>query len=360
MSNVENTSAERSAETPKRQLVSFVIPLMNERETLVQLYDGIASYVPAECDFEVIFVDDGSTDDSWEIILSLTDLYPERVRGIRFRSNRGKAAALTAGYRASRGDVLFTMDADLQDDPKEIPRFLDKLSEGFGLVSGWKAVRHDPWHKVLPSRVFNRMLSVFSGVKLHDHNCGFKCYQGPLAKQLVLHGELHRMVPSLAAIHGFRVAEIVVTHHPREHGVSKYGIERFLRGFNDMLTMAFQRRFRERPSHFINDVGVLYFIGSLLLVATGLLHGIGQTSGIMFVLTGAVFAGMGVGTFIAGQLAELIIRGGLKNTWNLPVVEDTAIQKSYRSGEAAGSISTSYSQDEPAESSSAPAGVAAA
>ena len=313
----------------EKQLISFVIPVMNEQKTLVELYQGIARHVPSEYNFEVIFVDDGSSDESWNVVLNLTDVYPDQVRGIKFRSNRGKAAALMAGYNASNGDVLFTMDADLQDDPKEIPRFLDKLAEGYGLVSGWKKVRHDPWHKVLPSRVFNRMLSAFSGVKLHDHNCGFKCYQGSLAKQLVLHGELHRMVPSLAAIHGYKVTEIVVTHHPREHGVSKYGIERFLRGFHDMLTMGFQRRFRERPSHFINDVGVFYFLAALFLVGTGFAKGITETEGVVYAMTGAVFAGLGIATFIAGQIAELIIRGGLKN--DLPIVEDTAIVKAYRS-----------------------------
>ncbi len=177
-----------------------------------------------------------------------------RFAGSRFRQNCGKAAALTAGFRAASGAVIFTLDADLQDDPDEIHRFLEKLGEGFDLVSGWKKVRHDPWHKVLPSRVFNQMLSHFSGVKLHDHNCGFKCYRAEVAKSLTLHGEMHRMVPALSAIGGFKSTEIVVRHHPRVHGVSKYGFERYIRGFMDMVTVGFLRKYRERPSHFLGAI----------------------------------------------------------------------------------------------------------
>ena len=212
-----------SGNVSRTKLLSFVIPLKDEEATLVELHNGIRAHVPDDYDFEIIFVDDGSQDSSWQVVEKLVGRHPEHVRGIRFRRNAGKAAGLTAGFRAARGDFVFTMDADLQDDPQEIPRFLAKLEEGYGLVSGWKKVRHDPWHKVVPSRIFNWMLSRVSGVRLHDHNCGFKCYRGELARQLTLHGELHRMVPSLAAMLGYTATEIVVTHHPRQFGRSKYG-----------------------------------------------------------------------------------------------------------------------------------------
>lgn len=317
----------------KGRLLSFVIPVMNENETLDTLLGGIAHNVPANCEYEVIFVDDGSTDGSWEIIQTLAEIHPDHVRGLRFRSNRGKASALTAGFRAAKGDVVFTMDADLQDDPKEIPRFLAKLDEGYGLVSGWKQVRHDPWHKVLPSRVFNRMLSRFGKVKLHDHNCGFKCYQGSLAKSLMLFGELHRMVPSLATIRGYKVAEIVVQHHPREFGVSKYGIERFLRGFSDMLTIGFQNRFRERPSHGINGLAVGMLGTAAALAAVGLWSGVATVYGAMFVLFGLVFVAMSAATVVTGQLSEMVIRGQLKNDWTQTIVADTGTKEKETSGE---------------------------
>lgn len=316
-------SGRRDTNEPSQKL-SFVVPVMNENETLDTLYRGIEHNVPEGCEFEVIFIDDGSTDGSWEIIQTLAEIHPDNVRGLKFRCNRGKASALTAGFRAASGDVIFTMDADLQDDPKEIPRFLAKLDEGFGLVSGWKQVRHDPWHKVLPSRIFNRMLSRFGKVKLHDHNCGFKCYQASLAKSLTLYGEMHRMVPSLATIHGYTVAEIVVTHHPREHGVSKYGIERFIRGFSDMLTIGFQNRYRQRPSHFVNFVAATMLAAGGTLGLIGLLQNLATMYGLMCGLAGLVLIAMGVSTMVAGQLGEMILRGGLSSEYSLPIVEDTS------------------------------------
>ena len=170
--------------------LSFVIPLMNEEATLEELFAGIQKQASKYGHYEVIFIDDGSTDSSWEVVRGLAKLFPNNVRAMRFRSNRGKAAALQVGFEAARGKLIFTMDADLQDDANEIPRFIAKIEEGYDLVSGWKEVRHDPWHKVLPSRVFNRMLSHFSRVDLHDHNCGFKCYRREVAKNIRLFGVL--------------------------------------------------------------------------------------------------------------------------------------------------------------------------
>ncbi|WP_372894581.1 glycosyltransferase family 2 protein [Stieleria sp.] len=288
--------------------ISFVIPVMNEEATLEELVNGIFQNVDEPEDVEVIFVDDGSTDDSWAVIQALADIHPNHVRGLRFRSNRGKAAALQAGFDVAEGEIIFTMDADLQDDPREIPRFIEKLNQGDDLVSGWKAVRHDPWHKVLPSRIFNRMLSRFSLVKLHDHNCGFKAYRRDVAKSIRLFGELHRMVPSLAGMQGFNVSEIVVEHHARKFGVSKYGIERFLRGFSDMLTIGFLRVYRERPSHFANAFAVAYAAVALIVALSGLICGPFSTNGIICLLAAACLVAMGGACVLAGLLSELMIR----------------------------------------------------
>jgi dolichol-phosphate mannosyltransferase len=288
--------------------LSFVIPVMDEEATLEELVRGIAANIPAGKNHEIILIDDGSTDDSWQVIQALADIHSGLVSGIRFRANCGKAAALAAGFEAAGGDVIFTMDADLQDDPSEIPRFLSKLDEGYDLVSGWKQVRHDPWHKVLPSRVFNRMLSRFSRVKLHDHNCGFKCYRREVAKSIRLFGELHRMVPALSGIRGFRVTEIPVQHHPRRFGKSKYGIERFIRGLSDMLTVGFLRVYRERPSHFANTCAVAYSTVAFALLALSVLIGITTFQGTLAALVGLCFLGMGGASVIAGLFAELMIR----------------------------------------------------
>ena len=287
--------------------ISFVIPAMNEESSLEELVDRIQHHVGPHS-WEAILIDDGSTDDTWAVISALADLNPGIVRGIRLRGNHGKAAGLQVGFDAAQGELIFTMDADLQDDPREIPRFIEKINEGYDLVSGWKAVRHDPWHKVLPSRVFNRMLSFFSKVKLHDHNCGFKCYRRKVAKSIQLFGELHRMVPSLAGMQGFQVSEIVVEHHARRFGVSKYGVERFIRGFSDMLTMGFLRVYRERPSHFANFCAAGYFAFASLLVATSVITGVSSFAGTASLLTATGFGAMGVACVIAGLFCELMIR----------------------------------------------------
>ena len=244
-----------SAENPA---LSFVIPVKDEQATLTSLVGGIAAQAAKITDcWEIIFIDDGSADQSWAVMEQLAAEHQECVKAIRFRHNAGKAAALAAGWKASMGDIVFTMDADLQDDPEEIPRFLDKIREGFDVVTGWKRERHDPWHKVLPSRIFNFILSRVNNVDLHDHNCGFKCYRREVTQSLPMYGEMHRMVPSLAAMQGFRIAEIPVKHHPRQHGQSKYGIKRFLRGYLDMWTVFFLLNFRQRPMHLMGAVSLL-------------------------------------------------------------------------------------------------------
>ncbi len=306
-------------------ILSFVIPIKDEIATLRELRDRIIANTPLGWTVEIIFIDDGSKDGSWEEIERLTGTRAARVRGIRFRYNRGKAAALTAGFRAATGDIVFTMDGDLQDDPVEIPAMLAKLDEGYDVVSGWKKVRRDPWHKVFPSRVFNWMLSRVCGVALHDHNCGYKCYRAEVTRELTLHGELHRMIPSIAAMLGYCTAEIPVQHNPRRHGKSKYGFERYLRGLNDMLSVGFLQRFRERPSHFMGSLAMAHLgIGSLLLI-TGLFTGLSSAVGMVLTMLGGILAITASPLLALGFACELMIRGGLAQSWNLPIDHDTGL-----------------------------------
>ena len=257
---------ENGYQTRKEATLSFVIPLKDEAPTLGELFNKIAEHASAQTSrWEVIFVDDGSTDNSWEVIQGLAAENPDRIKAIRFRRNMGKADALAAGWQECSGDFVFTMDADLQDDPAEIPNFLKKMEEGWDIVSGWKRRRHDPWHKVLPSRVFNLMLSKVNKVKLHDHNCGFKCYRREVVHAIPMYGEMHRMVPSLAAIHGYRTTEIPVQHHPRVHGRSKYNFKRYLRGFLDMWTVNYLQNFRRRPLHFLGSVALAMCAAGVML-----------------------------------------------------------------------------------------------
>ncbi len=240
-------------------MISIVIPVLNEAESLPQLHREIDECGRlAALDFEIIFVNDGSTDHSWETIRDLATK-DHRVRGVRFRRNFGKAAALSAGFAAARGDTILTLDSDLQDDPKEIPRFLKALDEGKDVISGWKRIRHDPWHKVIPSRIFNWMVSRLTGVWLHDHNCGFKCYRAEVFREIRLYGELHRFIPVLASARGFRVGEIEVEHRARKFGKSKYGVRRLVKGFLDLMTVKFLTSFSHRPQHVLGSIGLAAF-----------------------------------------------------------------------------------------------------
>jgi glycosyltransferase involved in cell wall biosynthesis len=240
-------------------MISVVIPVYNERESLAPLHSELAEVARrAGLDLEIIFVDDGSRDGSWKLIADLAEQDP-RVEGIRFRRNFGKAAALSAGFRAARGDRVVTLDADLQDDPHEVPRFLEALSADRDVVSGWKRRRFDPWHKVWPSRFFNFLVSWITGVHLHDHNCGMKAYRAEVLHELRLYGELHRFIPVLAESRGFRVGEIEIKHRPRKFGHSKYGVHRFLKGFLDLLTVKFLTGYGQRPQHALGSIGLISF-----------------------------------------------------------------------------------------------------
>jgi dolichol-phosphate mannosyltransferase len=246
------------------RMLSIVIPVLNEAESLRELHDQLRK-VAQQHDYELdlIFVDDGSTDDSWAIITAIC-LQDGQARGIRFRRNFGKAAALSAGFAAARGPYVMTMDADLQDDPAEIPKFLEAMERDVDVVSGWKQRRYDPWHKVWPSRIFNWMVSRLTGVVLHDHNCGFKCYRREIFERMRLYGELHRFVPVLAAARGWRVGEVVVAHRPRAYGKSKYGLWRIPKGFLDLLTVKFLTGFGQRPQHLLGTLGLASFtLGSI-------------------------------------------------------------------------------------------------
>lgn len=239
--------------------VSVIIPVYNEAESLEELHSQIAQVTQEHSlDLEIIFVDDGSRDKSWKQIRHLGKS-DTSVRGLRFRRNFGKAAALTAGIRAARGELIFMMDADLQDDPAEIPRFLEKLNEGFDVVNGWKQRRLDPWHKVYPSLVFNWLVGRMTGLHLHDHNCGLKLFRSEVGREIRLYGELHRFIPVLANARGFRVTELSVNHRVRKHGESKYGFRRFLRGFLDLMTVAFLTSYGQRPQHMLGAAGLASF-----------------------------------------------------------------------------------------------------
>lgn len=300
-------------------MLSIIIPVYNEVESLRELYKQLTvSCGGAGLDFEIVFIDDGSNDGSWETIRELSQA-DERVEGIRFRRNFGKAAALSAGMKATSGEILMMLDADLQDDPVEIPRFLARLNEGFDVVNGWKERRLDPWHKTEPSKVFNRLVGWLTGLKLHDHNCGFKCFRREVAAELRLYGELHRFIPVLAHARGFRVTEIGVHHRPRQHGHSKYGVRRFLRGFLDLLTVKFLTGFGQRPLHILGGVGLGCFsVGMAGLAWLALLwlsrhlpligSGDGEPIGGRPLLTYSVAALLLGGQLLSlGLLAELIV-----------------------------------------------------
>lgn len=257
-------------------MISIIIPAFDEEESLAILHREIEKVAREHSlEAEILFIDDGSKDQSWLVISKLAREHGN-VRGIRLRRNFGKAAALSAGVEAARGAILLTMDADLQDDPNEVPAFLEQIDNGFDVVSGWKRVRHDPWHKVLPSRVFNFMVSWLTGVYLHDHNCGMKCYQAIVFREIRLYGELHRFIPVLAAARGFKVGELVIQHRRRAFGRSKYGVRRFAKGFLDLLTVKFLTGFGERPSHALGGAGLFCFAvglaGMAYLTATWIVN----------------------------------------------------------------------------------------
>jgi glycosyltransferase involved in cell wall biosynthesis len=290
-------------------VISVVVPVHNEEETVGRLYEELgAALDPLQRPWEVVFVDDGSTDSSFATLTRLHAAAPN-VRVVRLRRNFGKSAALAAGFANAEGDIVVTIDADLQDDAAEIPRLLAKLDEGFDLVSGWKTRRRDPLSRRLLSRIFNRVTSWMSGVHLHDMNCGLKAYRAEVVQGLRIYGELHRFIPVLAHYRGYRIAELPVHHRAREHGSSRYGIERYLRGFLDLLTVSFIGRYRQRPLHLFGGLGLLLSLGGVgiltyLTIDKALGHAIGQrpllTLGVLLVVVGLQF-------FSLGLISEMIL-----------------------------------------------------
>jgi glycosyltransferase involved in cell wall biosynthesis len=294
-----------------RPELSLVIPLFNEAESLAELHASLAAALQPYGDrCEIIFVDDGSVDDSFKRLGGLREA-DRRVKVVRLRSNQGKATALAAGFREAQGRIIVTLDADLQDDPIEIPRFLQKLGEGYDLVSGWKATRHDPGSRRLLSAIFNRVTALMTGVALHDFNCGFKAYRRAVVEELRLHGELHRFIPALASWRGFRIGEIEVTHHPRKYGRSKYGAERVPRGLFDLLTVLMLTRYTTRPLHLFGLLGLIVGLvgfGIVSYLSVGWL--LGQWIGARpLLILGALMMITGVQLVSFGLLAEMIVYG---------------------------------------------------
>ncbi|MDD4805398.1 MAG: glycosyltransferase family 2 protein [Candidatus Cloacimonetes bacterium] len=305
-------------------LLSFVIPVLNEADSLKQLYHEIKTNLGTH-EAEIIFIDDGSTDASFQIMAELA-AHDTSVKVIKFRRNFGKAAALQKGFELATGEVVFTMDADLQDDPIEIPAFLAKLDEGFDLVSGWKKKRLDPLHKRLPSKLFNSVTAHTFKLKLKDYNCGFKAYRKTLVKELSLYGEMHRYIPALAHSLGYKVGEIPVQHRARQYGKSKYGIERYLRGFFDLMTVKMVTQYVKSPLYLFGRVGLLATLaGTLLtiyLAALKIFYGMPLSNrpllflGILMILGGLQFISLGL-------ISELIINR-VTSTQRLPLsIEQT-------------------------------------
>ena len=296
-------------------MLSVVVPVFDERDSLQELADELLPVMQrVGAPFEVIFVDDGSRDGGDRVLADLARDH-DPIRVVRLRSNFGKGAALTAGFREARGDVVITIDADLQDDPAEIPRLLAALDEGADLVSGWKQKRNDPWNKTMPSRVFNGVARRVSGVELHDLNCGFKAYRADVVRALAIPGEMYRFIPVIAASEGFRVAEVPVNHRSRRHGRSKYGFERYLRGLLDLITISFVGRYRHRPMHFFGGMGLLLFVAGFaislyLTIAKILGQAIGDRP---LLILGVLLIVVGIQLFTIGLVSELIQRGRLRS-----------------------------------------------
>lgn len=307
--------------------ISVVIPLLNEEESLKELSDWIVQVMQSNrFSYEILFVDDGSTDGSWKIIEQLSDENPN-IKGIRFHANFGKSQALHAGFEKTAGDVVITMDADLQDNPEEIPELYKMITEeGFDLVSGWKKKRYDSVvMKNLPSKLFNWAARVTSGLKLHDFNCGLKAYKAEVVKAIDVHGEMHRYIPVLAKNQGFiKIGEKVVKHQARKYGKTKFGMERFLNGFLDLITIWFVSRFGKRPMHFFGALGALMFLigfgfASYIGIDKLFINPAGRliTERPQFYIA-LVTMIIGTQFFVAGFLGELILRSS-RNTDNYSV-----------------------------------------
>jgi len=289
--------------------LSLVVPAFNEEESLRELHGSLQTLLSdTGLVGEIVYVDDGSSDGSLEILQELHRADPEHVKVLSFRRNQGKSAALAAAFQVVRGPFVVTLDADLQDDPTEVPRLLQALREGADLVCGWKRERRDPWTKRLPSKLFNRVTGFLSGVRLHDFNTGLKAYRLDVVQTVNIYGELHRFVPVLAAWEGFRVGEIAVRHHPRKYGQSKFGAKRFLHGFFDLVTVMFLTRRGRSPLYFFGAIALVFFLGGLAIDGTFLVRwmlGEGMRVRPLLLLgIGLIIVGIQIGSM--GLLAEML------------------------------------------------------
>lgn len=298
------------------QMISVVIPLLNEEESLVELCQKLERVFDSmKCSYEVIFVDDGSTDNSFSRIKEM-NRRNNRFRCIRLRRNYGKSAALAKGFKSAKGNIIITMDADLQDDPEEIPELVKVLNSGYDLVSGWKKVRYDPFIKRNTSKLFNYVTSKLSGITLHDFNCGLKAYKKDVVKSVKIYGEMHRYIPAIAYLSGFKVTEKPVKHHSRKYGVTKFGASRFINGFLDLLTVVFTNKYMKRPLHFFGSIGLVTslvgFIITVYLSIMKIAEGKPLSDRPLF-LIGIFLIIVGIQFLSLGLIAEMITKTNLKD-----------------------------------------------
>ena len=293
-------------------MISVIIPVFNEIGSLPELMDQLRKVLHIYSKWEILFVDDGSTDGSTEFLNDLSRK-DEKVTLIQFHRNYGKSAALAEGFKRAKGEFLITMDADLQDDPAEIPNLMKKLEEGFDLVSGWKKERKDPISKRFPSKIFNYVTRIMTGVKIHDFNCGLKIYRKAVIKTLDLYGGRHRYIPALAGHNKFRISEIQVNHRPRIHGVTKYGGSRLFHGFFDLISIIFMNRYTQQPLHLFGFFGLFCVLASLTVelyvIGRKIFSGHSFYEHLALMLFGAMLFILGLWFFSIGLIAEMITRG---------------------------------------------------
>jgi glycosyltransferase involved in cell wall biosynthesis len=291
--------------------LSIVIPVFNEQDSIKELYFEIVDTIKSQDQYEIIFIDDGSSDNSISVIKDLIN-QDSKIKLISFYRNFGKSAALSEGFKYASGEIIITMDGDLQDDPKEIPNLLKKLNDGYDLVSGWKKKRYDPLNKVLPSKVFNFFTRLLTGVKIHDFNCGLKAYRSSVVKTIEIFGGRHRYIPALAGQKNFSVSEIIVNHRPRIHGKTKYGGSRIFHGFFDLLTILFLNKYTQQPLHFFGAIGLITFFAGFFTELTVLYYKFilfePFSKHIALLLLGVILIVVGIQFFSIGLLGEIMAR----------------------------------------------------
>ena len=291
--------------------ISIIVPVLNEEGSLDKFYNETTKSLNEHSNWEIIFIDDGSDDESYNIMRKLAD-EDNRVSIIQFFKNFGKADALSEGFKQANGDVVITIDADLQDDPAEIPRLVEKIQEGWDVVSGWKKDRKDPISKRLPSKLFNMVTRFLTGIKIHDFNCGLKAYRRKVVKSIDIYGGLHRYIPAIAGQKGFSITEIEVNHRPREFGETKYGGNRLFHGFFDLFTMLFTGKYFDRPLHFFGSIGLVFIfistISEVYPIYDKIANGIPFQKHFALIVFGAMIFGLGLWFFSIGLLGELLIK----------------------------------------------------